>query len=89
MGLTLGLFGKEMHLLIGGIELCIVETFTEEQWVSKFRMRRETFEFLCPKLEPTLAAEEKHVKQPLGFKMKTVMKIILLSKNIFCIEFIV
>ena len=60
--------GKGRHPLIGGTESIVLKTFNEEQCVQNFQMRKETFEFLCSKLEPILNSKENIVRQPLDVK---------------------
>ena len=57
----------------------MLEMFTEEQWVQNFRMRKETFDFLCSKLEPTLVAEEILVRQPLDVQTQVVVALYWLA----------
>ena len=57
----------------------VLETFTEAQWVQNFRVRKETFDFLCSKLEPTLVAEEIFVKQPLDVQTQVAVALYWLA----------
>ena len=59
----------------------MLETFTEEQWVQNFWMRKETFDFLCLKLEPTLMAEEILVKQPLDVQTHVAVALYWLASS--------
>ena len=59
----------------------MLETFTEEQWVKNFRMRKETFDFLCSKLEPTLVAEKILVRQPLDVQSQAAVALYWLASS--------
>ena len=85
VGLTLGLsYEKEIWKRDSSShwwERIVLETFTEEQWIENFRMKRETFEFVCSKLEPTLSADEKHVRKPLDVKTQVAVALYWLASS--------
>ena len=61
MGLTLGLSHEKdiwKRDASSQKDRIVLKTFTEEQWVQNLRMRKETFDFFCSKLDPTLVAGE-------------------------------
>ena len=59
----------------------VLETFTEEQWVANFRMKKETFDFVCSKLEPTLAAEDINVRKPLDVQKQVAVALYWLASS--------
>ena len=85
MGLTLGLSHEK--------DICkrdawsqwwdriVPKTFTEEQWVQNFRMRKETFDFLCSKLEHIMMAEEILVWQPLDVQTQFAVALYWLASS--------
>ena len=86
MGLTLGLSYEndiwKRDASSHWWDRIVLETFTEEQWVANFRMKKETFDFLCSKLEPTLAAEEINVRKPLDVQKQVAVALYWLASSV-------
>ena len=43
----------------------VLETFTEQDWLEKFRMSRSTFQFLCEKLKSSIERQDTQFRRAL------------------------
>ena len=59
----------------------VLQTFTDEQWVENFRMRRQTFNEVCRILEPDLSPKDSTVRDAIDVQKQVAVTLYWLATS--------
>ena len=51
------------------------ETFNETDWIENFRMRKETFLYICDQLKPVIAQQDTQLRRAISVQQRVAMTI--------------
>ncbi|XP_071490668.1 uncharacterized protein [Diadema antillarum] len=60
----------------------VCQTFTEDDWMANFRMSKQTFNYLCQKLRPSIQKMDTRLRSAIGVEQRVAITVWRLATNV-------